>query len=327
MSKQVLLTGAFGNIGESTLLALLDKKYDVKCFDIENKTTRKQYARLSRISKFETVWGDITDKESVRPAIQGIDCILHLVAILPPFSEENPELTEKINFGGTRNLIELATELDPKPKFVFASSVSVHGPRPASVPAPVTANTPKKPTDKYTHTKVASEELISQSELPWTILRLSTIPPLSLGRALALGGGGLVFEIPVDQRVEFAHTRDVGQAVANAVEADTEKKVLLIGGGKKCQMVQYEFINSFLQLMGIGQLPREAFKIPEKDDEWFYTDWMDTEESQELLNYQKHTYDDYLNDMKKILGFKRHIMKLFGPIARWQLLRESPYHK
>ncbi|MHA2226237.1 MAG: hypothetical protein ACXAC8_13595 [Candidatus Hodarchaeales archaeon] len=35
MSKQILLTGAFGNIGESTLLALLDKEYDIRCFDIE----------------------------------------------------------------------------------------------------------------------------------------------------------------------------------------------------------------------------------------------------------------------------------------------------
>lgn len=323
MSTQILLTGAFGNIGESTLLALLDKKYDVKCFDIENETTRKQSSILSQSGQFETIWGDITDKESIRPAIQGVDCILHLAAILPPASEKNPEVTEKVNVGGTRNIIELASELEPKPKFVYASSVSVHGPRPASVSPPVTATAPKKPTDKYTHTKVACEELILQSELPWTILRFAAVPPLKLGGDL----DPMLFETPADQRIEFAHTRDVGQAVANSVEADTEKKILLIGGGKECQMLQYDFLNGLFQVMGIGKLPREAFKVPEKDDDWYYTDWMDTEESQALLNYQKHSYEDYLNDMKKTLGFRRYFMKLMGPLIRSRLLKQSPYYK
>jgi nucleoside-diphosphate-sugar epimerase len=323
MATKILLTGAFGNIGESTLLALLEKKYDVRCFDIENETTRKQNSKLSQIGKFETIWGDITDKESIRPAIQGVDCILHLAAIIPPPSEKSPEITEKINFGGTRNIIELASELESKPKFVFASSVSVHGPRPASVPPPVTANTPKKPTDKYTHTKVACEELILQSELPWTILRFAAVPPLALGGEI----DPMLFETPVDQRIEFAHTRDVGQAVANSVEANTEKKILLIGGGKKSQMLNYEFLNGLLKVMGIGSLPREAFKVPETDDEWYYTDWMDTEESQRLLNYQKRTYEDYLIEMKNTIGFKRYFMKLISPLIRRRLLKQSPYYK
>jgi hypothetical protein len=74
-------------------------------------------------------------------------------------------------------------------------------------------------------------------------------------------------------------------------------------------------------------LPREAFIVPEKDDEWYYTDWMDTEESQRLLNFQKHTYEDFLDDMKKAIGFKRYFMKLIGPLVRRQLLKQSLYYK
>ncbi len=321
MSKQILLTGAFGNIGESTLLSLLEKKYDVRCFDIENKTTRKKSVQLSKIGQFETIWGDTTDKESIRPAIQGVDCILHLAAIIPPASEINPEITEKVNFGGTRNVIELASELDPKPKFVFASSVSISGPRSDKMSPPVTASTPRKPTDKYTHTKVACEELILKSDIPWTILRFAAVPPLALGGDL----DPMLFEMPTEQRIEFAHTRDVGQAVANSVEADTVKKILLIGGGKKCQMLQYDFLNNLFQMMGIGKIPREAFKVPEKDDDWYYTDWMDTEESQSLLNYQTRTFEDYLDELKKSIGFQRYIMKLISPLIRRKLLKQSPY--
>lgn len=325
MPKLILLTGAFGNIGESTLLALLEKEYDIRCFDLESKQTRKKRSNLSKIGNFETIWGDITNKESIRPVIEDVDCILHLAAIIPPASEANPDLAEKVNFGGTRNVIELASELESKPKFVFSSSVSVTGSRPniSAVPPPVTANTPRKPTDTYTHTKVACEELILQCPLQWTILRFAAVPGLTLGGDL----DPILFEIPVDQRIEFAHTRDVGQAVANSVEGDTVGKILLIGGGKECQMLQYDFIDPLFLAMGIGHLPREAFKVPKNDDDWYYTDWMDTEESQTLLQYQSRTYDQYVAEIKKSLGFKRYIMKLISPLIRRQLLKQSPYYK
>jgi len=35
-----------------------------------------------------------------------------------------------------------------------------------------------------------------------------------------------MYEIPLKQRIEIADTRDVGLACANAVEADTEGKIL-----------------------------------------------------------------------------------------------------
>lgn len=37
---KVLLTGAFGNIGESTLLALFNRNHEVKCFDLYTDITK-----------------------------------------------------------------------------------------------------------------------------------------------------------------------------------------------------------------------------------------------------------------------------------------------
>ncbi len=57
----------------------------------------------------------------------------------------------------------------------------------------------------------------------------------------------------------------------------------------------------------------------------FYIDWMDTEESQKLLRYQKHTLDDFIKDIKVSLGIKRHLAKIVRPIVRYWLLGKSPY--
>ncbi|MFX0107774.1 MAG: NAD-dependent epimerase/dehydratase family protein, partial [Candidatus Hodarchaeota archaeon] len=75
-----LLTGSFGNIGESTLLALLDKGHSVRCFDLKTDATQKKQKSLRKLGKFETAWGDITDAEAVRNAVEGVDCIIHLAA-------------------------------------------------------------------------------------------------------------------------------------------------------------------------------------------------------------------------------------------------------
>jgi UDP-glucose 4-epimerase len=110
-------------------------------------------------------------------------------------------------------------------------------------------------------------------------------------------------------------------AIANAVShPDVWGKVLLIGGGPRCQFYFGEMAARILETMGIGMLPKEAFStVP------FCTDWLDTGESQRLLQYQQRTLDDYLRDMVAVLGFRRHLIRAFRPLVRWWLLRQSPY--
>ncbi len=320
MEMKVLITGAFGNIGESTLLAMREKGYDLVCFDLENNRTKKKAEELKEKVDFDVVWGDITNKTQIVSIADRVDAIIHLAAIIPPLSEQNPKLARKVNVGGTRNLVEVADGLENKPKFILASSVSTYGPRGPDKPL-VTADTPQKPTDHYTHHKVECEKILKESSLPWTILRLTAIPPLELGTDM----DPLMFEIPLDQPMEFAHTSDVGVAFTNCVEADTIGYILLIGGGPECQMYNREFMNKMMDVMGIGTLPEDAFKEPATDDDWYYTSWMDTSKSQELLHYQSRTFDDYLEQLKDKVGFKRHIMKLFSPLIRRIILKNSPY--
>jgi nucleoside-diphosphate-sugar epimerase len=277
--------------------------------------------KLRRFGDFETIWGDILDFEGGKAAIEGIEVIIHLAGIIPPLSDKNPDLARRVNIDGTVNVIQAAETMNPKPKFIFASSVSIYGPTMHLTP-PLKASDPVNPTDVYTHTKVKCEEIIHSSSLPWTILRFGAAPPFDTS-----GDMKMLFEMPLDQRIEFVHTRDVGEACANAVTAEIIGKTLLIGGGKESQMLQRDFIRRILTTMGLELPPESAFKQPKNDDEWYYTDWLDTEESQQLLQYQKHTFEDYLEEAKKAAGFKRHLAKLFSGQAMKQILQASPYYK
>lgn len=319
---RILITGSFGNIGESTLLALCERNHQVRCFDMKTEATLKKQAQLSKQLTFEALWGDITNPDDLRVAVEGIDAVIHLAAILPPTTEKIPDLARRVNVGGTQNLLDIVKATGTTPRIVFPSSVSVHGPRRPQDPS-LTADSPLVPTDNYTHHKVECERMIRKSGLPWTIFRITAVPALKLNANL----GFFPFEIPLEQRIEFGHTRDIGTALANSVEAPTEGRVLLLGGGKRCQMTNNEFINGFTVAIGIGRLPASAFRHPQSNDEWYYTDWLDTADSEALLHYQTHTYEDYLAGMRREFGPMRYFIRLFAPLFRWRILSASPYYK
>src|ERR1700726_3911726 len=61
---RVLLTGAFGNIGSSTLEELQKQGHQVRCFDIKQATYLRKARRLAK--SVEVMWGDIRQKDDVR---------------------------------------------------------------------------------------------------------------------------------------------------------------------------------------------------------------------------------------------------------------------
>jgi hypothetical protein len=122
--------------------------------------------------------------------------------------------------------------------------------------------------------------------------------------------------------MEYVHTRDVGLAFANAVSCpDVWGRTLLIGGGPRCQYVYGEITQKVLEGMGVGVLPEEAFGSTQ-----FATDWIDTVESQHLLQYQRHTLDDYVQDIRAQTGLRRLAIWLFRPLVRYLLLKQSAYY-
>ncbi len=322
---RVLLTGAFGNIGESVMLALLETDHDLRCLDLRTPSNEKVLNRLLQIGEFETVWGDVRDGELVLNAMKDVECVIHLAAIIPPASDVDPDLTRSVNIGGTENILEAAQILGSAPKIIYASSIATYGHCTGRGP-PKTADDPQIATDLYTETKIQSEQLIRKTNFPWTILRFGVVPPLSL-KWFEAAKDPFVFSIPLEQRIEFIHTRDIGLAIANAVSAETDGKTLLLGGGERCRMTYREFISRTFEAIGMRMLPDSAFLQPTCDEEYFHTDWMDTEEAERLLHFQTRAFDDYLKELRAAIGMKKYLVRLGRGLAVRQLLSISPYHR
>jgi len=315
---RVLLTGAFGNVGKSALEELLKQGHTVRCFDLKTKANEK--AARGFEGQIEVVWGDLRRLEDVAMAVRDQEVVVHLAFIIPKLSvtgvesEARPDWAREINVGGTKNLLKAMKALPRPPKLIFASSLHVYG-RTQDQPPPRTVADPVRPIEHYAHHKIACEHLIKASGLEWSIFRFAAVLPL----AMRLDPG--MFDVPLDNRMEFVHTRDVGLAIANAVSsADVWGKTLLIGGGPRCQYTYREITERILGAMGIGMLPEEAFGSTP-----FCTDWLDTAESQRLLSYQRRDLGDYTQEMVGLLGYRRHLVRVFHPIVRHWLLRRSPY--
>jgi UDP-glucose 4-epimerase len=317
-SVQVLLTGAFGNIGTSTLEELIGQGYTVRCFDLKTKATQKVARKFRK--QVEIVWGDLRQPQDVTAAVDGQEVVIHLAFIIPKLSatgvesEDRPEWARQINVGGTRNLLDAMKALPRPPKIIFASSYHVYG-RTQDQPPPRTVSDPVQPVEHYARHKIECEQMVRSSGLEWAILRLSAALPI----AMRLDAG--MFDVPLDNRMEFVHTRDVGLAIANAVSSqEIWEKILLIGGGSRCQYSYREIAWQVLDTLGVGMLPENAFGSTP-----FCTDWVDTTESQKLLNYQRRDLEHYVQEMRARLGFRRHLIHLFRPVVRHWLLSKSPY--
>lgn len=318
---KVLLTGALGNVGLSTLAALLDEGHDVVAFDLNSPKARKLASRLD--GRVHVVWGDITDPISIRAALEGVDAVVHLAGIIPPRVDEAPEVARRINVNGTRGLIEQMESSGTANRLVFASSQGVFGEFQDREP-PLRVEMAVSPTDEYGRQKVACEHAIQQSRLQWSILRLAAVTPIHLiGHARE---ARIMFEFSPTARFEFLHPADAGTAFARAVAcAEAIGKILHIAGGEKCRMTYYEFCNDLLSAIGIGPLPTEAFVRTEVPR--FFGDWLDTEESQRLLQYQTRGLTEQKADMRKDFGALVPAIRLLRPVVTWFCASRSPYLK
>ena len=170
--------------------------------------------------------------------------------------------------------------------------------------------------------KVECEETIRQCRLRWSILRLAAVTPIHLQAQ----DPSIMFEFSPDARFEFLHPADAGTAFARAVACEeTIGKILNIAGGEKCRTTYYEFCSDLMRAIGIGPVPTDAFVRTEVRR--FFGDWLDTEESQRLLDYQRRGLSEQQEDMRRDFGPLVALIRLLRPVATWYVTRSSPYLK
>jgi nucleoside-diphosphate-sugar epimerase len=310
---RVLLTGAFGNIGLETLRELLQAGHRVRCLDLPSPRARARAYGFRHAA--EITWGDLRNRDDVARAVADCDAVIHDAAVIPPLSERKPELTRSVNVEGTRNLVSACQAQRNTPKFVFASSVSLFG-RTQHLRPPRRADEAIAPSDHYTHSKAACEQMITASDLDWVILRFGAAPPAAPSPKNSLGLKQF-FAIDPASRVEYVDPRDAGLAQARAVCCrEAIGRILLIGGGESCQVRLRDLFDAGLDALGVGSFPDSAY-----GENPYYTDWLDTEESQRLLEYQRYGFAPYRDSqMQRMRRLRRVVRPLRWPIRRFMLL-------
>jgi nucleoside-diphosphate-sugar epimerase len=323
---KILLTGPFGNVGESTLEELMKQGYEVRCFDKKTRRTKKVYRHMSKkySNRFEVIWGDIRNSEDVKKIVQGVDYVIHLCAIIPPDFLKDPEYGREVNVGGMQNLVDAVEKLSKKPRIIFTSSLALYGSTMGEEPVrKVTDKIDPIPWDTYAFQKWDMEKILQASSLEWMILRLTAVPSLRMAMEIP----SLMYEVPFDNRMEPVHTWDVGLACVNAIKAFDNKRIMNIAGGDSCRMTSGDYITRLLESFGVGAIPRECFKEPKHDKDWFHLDWLYTKDSQELLKYQRYTFEDFAQEFENRIKFRRKLISLVSPIAKLYLILRSPYYK
>jgi nucleoside-diphosphate-sugar epimerase len=119
----------------------------------------------------QVVTGDLHDAAGVERAVQGQDVIYHVAGVVAAADEAE---FLRANRDGTRHLLA-AAERRGSARFVLVSSLAACGPAPRGTP--LSGGEPPRPVTAYGRSKLAAEELVRGSALPWSIIR----PPIVYG--------------------------------------------------------------------------------------------------------------------------------------------------
>lgn len=147
----ILLTGGTGYVGSHLLARLRQRGEPVRV--LSRDPSQYEHIQTGNVGLFK---GDVTEPATLQAAMEGIDTVIHLVAII----RERPGgvTFERINYGGTVNVVEAAKAAGVK-RILHQSAL---GARPD----------PKLP---YFDTKYRAEQYLQSSGLAYAILRPSVI--------------------------------------------------------------------------------------------------------------------------------------------------------
>jgi nucleoside-diphosphate-sugar epimerase len=147
-----LVTGGAGFIGSNIVAELVKRQETVRVLD--NFSTGRRENLLPFLDQIELIEGDLTDLETVKEAVEGMDFVLHQGALPSiPRSIEHPIGSNNANVCGTLNLLVASRDTKVK-RIIYASSSSVYG-NSSELPKVETMN--PSPLSPYAVSKLAGE--------------------------------------------------------------------------------------------------------------------------------------------------------------------------
>ena len=199
----ILLTGASGLVGSRLLPRLAQAGFDCRAL------VRADFAPPHGTT---AVRGDLLeDPSSLRSAVEGIDAVVHLAAL---FRTHDQNAVWRANLDGTRNLVNAVKLYAPKARFVMASTGNVYD---ADATRPALETDPCSPTAAYPASKIAAEQILRESGLNWSILRLPFVYGDGDGHLASLAGLAERFGLHPAHTYSVVHQRDIATVMGLAL--------------------------------------------------------------------------------------------------------------
>ena len=231
---KILVTGGAGYIGSTLVPILLSSGHYVRVLDNLSHGGKSLLGVWPDL-KFDFYEGDIRNEEHIRSALQDMDAVIHLAAIVgDPACARQPEIARATNLDASIQLFNLSEELGVK-KFIFASTCSNYG-KMKNGDEYVDETSELSPVSLYAETKVAVENYIldpvHSGSLSPTVLRFATAYGVSPRMRFDLTVNEFTMEILTKRKLvifgeqfwrPYVHIRDIARAILCILESPVEK--------------------------------------------------------------------------------------------------------
>jgi UDP-glucose 4-epimerase len=237
---KILITGGSGFIGSHIAELYQDKAVEIRVLD----NLRTGYRHNLDGLRHTFIEGSITDRELVKKAVEGVDYIFHLAALVSvPESMAKPGECVDINVHGLLNVLEEASAAGVK-KLVFASSAAIYGDNPT---VPKLESMLPEPKSPYAITKLDGEYYLgmfqNEGKLETAAIRFFNVfgprqdPKGAYAAAVpifiekAVRGEDITIFGDGGQTRDFIYVKDIAGALAFAVETPGVTGVFNAGYG------------------------------------------------------------------------------------------------
>ena len=188
-NRKVLVTGAGGFIGSHLVERLVSNGAKVRTFVHYNSRGdpgRLQMLPPYTLARMELLAGDLRDGQAVREAVDGMQTVFHLGALISiPYSYRHPAEVAETNLMGTLNVLLACRDLKVE-RLIHTSSSEVYG---TAQHTPIDEDHPLHGQSPYAASKIGADKLAESFycayHLPVVTVRpFNTYGPRQSGRAV-----------------------------------------------------------------------------------------------------------------------------------------------
>ncbi len=254
----ILVTGATGHIGNVLVRQLLQNGEQVRALVLPGEDTRS----IQELD-VEKVEGNVLDPAALNRAVQGVDTIFHLAAVISIMPGRN-EWMWQVNVGGTKNVLSAARQAGVR-RLVYTSSIHAlkRIPEGQSVDETLPFD-PDNPAGAYDSTKAAASLAVMEAARDGldavVVCPTGVVGPHDYRRSefgdLILSWMNKSTGVMVDGYYDFVDVRDVARGHILAARQGRSGQAYILGG----ERVSLEWM--FAVVRGVAGLPIRVIKIP-----------------------------------------------------------------